>query len=78
MESYKAFEKQKADRAAANAAPIVSRKDEPWLSENIVVKVPNMQSGALRLLEPVQSATFVSCFHVPCCIILAKSPLHVA
>ena len=42
MEKDKVFEKQKADRAAANANAGSSngRKDEPWLTEDIIVKVP--------------------------------------
>lgn len=42
MERDKVFEKQKADRAAANAnasSNVNGRKDEPWLTENIIVKV---------------------------------------
>ena len=42
MERDKVFEKQKADRAAANANASSNhngRKDEPWLTEDIIVKV---------------------------------------
>ena len=42
MEKDKVFEKQKADWAAASASASNShsgRKDEPWLSEDIIVKV---------------------------------------
>lgn len=44
MEKDKLFEKQKADRAAASASASSShngRVDEPWLSEDIIVKVLN-------------------------------------
>lgn len=40
MERDKVFEKQKADRAAASASSShTGRKDDPWLSEDIIVKV---------------------------------------
>ena len=54
MEKDKVFEKQKADRAAASASASGShsgRKDEPWLSEDLVVKVLNYFLAMLSLLE---------------------------
>lgn len=40
MERDKVFEKQKADRAAASASSShTGRQDDPWLSEDIIVKV---------------------------------------
>lgn len=50
MEKDKVFEKQKANRAAAHASASNSqsgRKDEPWLSEDIIVKVLNHAVNAV-------------------------------
>lgn len=54
MEKDKVFEKQKADRAAASVSASNShsgRKDEPWLSEDIIVKVLNRTVNAVTALE---------------------------
>lgn len=49
MEIDKTIEKQKADRAAANAPISTGRKDEPWLAEGIVVKVCQQHINFVQL-----------------------------
>lgn len=61
MERDKVFEKQKADRAAASASANNShsgRKDEPWLSEDIIVKV---LKRAVNAATALQVATSFAC-----------------
>ena len=60
MEKDKVFEKQKADRAAASVSASNShsgRKDEPWLSEDITVKVLKRAVGAV-VKEALSFAAF--------------------
>lgn len=70
MEKDKVFEKQKAERAAASASANNShsdRKDEPWLSEDIVVKVPK---HAVNAVTPVHDATSFACKTLICIVTL--------